>query len=62
MQKFMQLRNLSDPIRVVNEGAFTLAKTHENDKESCDLRVIENPQAGFRQNLHRPPYVNILFF
>ena len=30
--------------------------------ESCDLRVIENPQSGFRQNLHRPPYINILFF
>jgi hypothetical protein len=36
------LRNLSDPPGDVNEGNFALEKTIENDKEACDLMVLED--------------------
>jgi len=41
---YAMLRNLSDPPGDVNEGNFALEKTIENDKEACDLIVLEDDQ------------------
>jgi|GraSoiStandDraft_47_1057283.scaffolds.fasta_scaffold1620612_1 hypothetical protein len=50
---YATLRNLSDPIVVVNECPGTLAKTNGNDKESCDLKVARIDAVDAKKNFGR---------
>src|SRR5882672_5839346 len=50
---YATLRNLSDPIVVVNECPGTLSKTNGNDKESCDLKIVRIDTVDVKKNFGR---------